>query len=58
MLAVRGDDRDPFFVAVQVHTWIHRIVTLAACAPDLAWPSMETLLDDLLVRLGLTSTPT
>ncbi len=58
ILDANGDRRDPTFVAFQVHTWIHGIVTLAACAPDLAWPSMETLLDDLLVRLGLTSTPT
>ncbi len=41
----------------QVHTWIHGIVTLVACAPGMAWPSMDDLLDDLVIRLGLTAPP-
>ena len=35
MLAVLGDDRDPFFVAVQVHTWIHGIVDLCGSHPSM-----------------------
>ena len=53
ILDANDDDRDPTFVALQVHTWIHGIVTLVACAPEMAWPPMDALLDDLMVRLGL-----
>lgn len=49
----RADDRDPRFVAVQVHTWIHGIVDLLARHPGGDWPPVEVLLDDLTVRLGL-----
>lgn len=55
VLDANGDARDPAFVAAQVHTWIHGIVSLVACAPDGPWPATEALLDDLLVRLGLTA---
>jgi hypothetical protein len=54
VLAANGDDRDPLFVAVQVHTWIHGIASLVACAPDMPWPPTDDLLDDLGFRLGLT----
>jgi len=55
ILQANGDDRDPRFVAAQVHTWIHGIVLLDGCVPDLEdWPSTDTLLDDLMLRLGLT----
>lgn len=53
ILDARHDGRDPAFVAVQVHTWIHGMVSLLGCAPDGPWPSTEALLDDLMVRLGL-----
>ena len=53
ILDARHDRRDPAFVAVQVHTWIHGMVSLLGCAPDGPWPSTEALLDDLMVRLGL-----
>ena len=53
ILDARHDRRDPAFVAVQVHTWIHGMVSLLGCAPDGPWPSTEALLDDLIVRLGL-----
>ncbi|HET9542015.1 MAG TPA: TetR/AcrR family transcriptional regulator [Acidimicrobiales bacterium] len=53
ILDARHDGRDPAFVAVQVHTWIHGMVSLLGCAPDGPWPSTDTLLDDLMVRLGL-----
>ena len=53
MLTVLGDDRDPFFVAVQVHTWIHGIVDLVGCHPDALWPEMDSLLDGLSAALRL-----
>jgi AcrR family transcriptional regulator len=53
ILADRGDDRDPRFVAVEVHTWIHGIVDLIGRHPDGGWPPIGTLLDDLTIRLGL-----
>ena len=53
ILTERNDDRDPRFVAVQVHTWIHGIVGLIGCHPEGDWPEVEDLLEDLLVRLGL-----
>ncbi|MCB9372301.1 MAG: TetR/AcrR family transcriptional regulator [Microthrixaceae bacterium] len=53
VLARRGDRRDPVFVAVQVHTWIHGIVSLLACKPEGDWPPVEALLDELVVRLDL-----
>ena len=57
VLDTRGDDRDPTFVAVQVHTWIHGVVSLVACAPEIPWPSTEALLDDVVVRLDLAPPP-
>jgi AcrR family transcriptional regulator len=57
ILAANGDERDPYFVAVQVHTWIHGIVDLTCRNPAMWWPPVEELLDDLLVRLGLTPQP-
>lgn len=53
MLEALGDDRDPAFVAVQVHTWIHGIVDLIGCHPEMAWPSIDEQLDGLRHALGL-----
>ena len=53
MLRVLDDDRDPFFVAVQVHTWMHGIVDLVGCHPAMAWPPIEQLMDGLSIALGL-----
>jgi AcrR family transcriptional regulator len=48
----RNDDtRDPFFVTVQAHTWIHGTVDLVGCHPDAPWPEMESLLDGLTTAL-------
>jgi AcrR family transcriptional regulator len=58
MLAVRGDGRDPFFVAVQVHTWIHGMVDLCANHPDAPWPPIAELLAGIDVALDLTPPPT
>jgi AcrR family transcriptional regulator len=57
MLAVIHDPRDPFFVAVQVHTWIHGIVTLCGAHPDMPWPEVDELLDGLAEALGLRPAP-
>lgn len=54
ILDANGDDRDPFFVAVQLHTWIHGIVDLTCRQPGFDWPTVDRLLDELVVRLGLT----
>lgn len=53
LLAANDDPRDPFFVATQVHTWIHGIVDLCANHSDLGWPSYDRLLDELGLRLEL-----
>jgi AcrR family transcriptional regulator len=55
MLEVRGDDRDAFIVAVQVHTWIHGIVDLCGSHPSMPWPETATLLDGLSDALGLSA---
>lgn len=55
MLEVRGDDRDAFFVAVQVHTWIHGIVDLCGSHPSMPWPQTAALLDGLSEALGLSA---
>jgi len=57
MLAARGDEREPFFVAVQVHTWIHGMVDLCANHPDAPWPPIEELLDGIDTALDLTPPP-
>ena len=52
------DEQRACFVAIQVHTWIHGMVDLIGRQPDGDWPPMLTLLDELGVRLGLTTTDT
>src|SRR6056297_221784 len=58
MLQANGDDRDPFFVAVQVHTWMHGIVDLCGSHPDMPWPEADALLDGVAVSLRLEPPPT
>ena len=53
ILATKNDPRDPFFVSVQVHSWIHGIVDLCGGHREMPWPDTELLLDELGVRLGL-----
>ena len=53
MLEADADDRDPFFVAVQVHTWMHGIVDLLSSHKEGPWPDLEELLDGLCSALGL-----
>ena len=50
----RADERDPFFVSTQVHTWIHGMVDMCGSHPELPFPSVEQLLSELPVALGLT----
>jgi AcrR family transcriptional regulator len=54
ILRDKGDARDPRFVAVQVHTWIHGMVDLCGRHEQFDWPPMELMLDQLADRLGLT----
>jgi AcrR family transcriptional regulator len=53
ILVDHGDGRDPFFVAVQVHTWIHGIVDLCGSHPGLDWPPVAAMLDGLSTALRL-----
>jgi AcrR family transcriptional regulator len=53
LLGAGGDRRDPHFVAVEVHTWIHGIADLAAFDPTLDEEITARLLDELGPRLGL-----
>jgi AcrR family transcriptional regulator len=53
ILQLLDDDRDPQFVAAQVHTWIHGIVDLRNTHPDVPWPDTMDLLDGLGVALAL-----
>jgi len=55
MLVTNGDERDPFFVSVQVHTSMHGIVDLCGSHPNMPWPSTDELLDGLSTSLGLVS---
>ncbi len=52
ILAARDDDRDPEYVALLVHTWIHGIATLHL-PPVAGEPDVLELLTELGVALGL-----
>lgn len=54
VLGSNHDDRDPFNVAIQTHTWIHGIVDLVSANPDMAWPDPLVMLDGLEKALRLT----
>ena len=56
VLDAADDDRDPRFVSVQLHTWIHGMVHLMGCHPDFGWPEHDALLGEALLRLGLEGT--
>lgn len=57
MLLDLDDDRDPFIVSVQVHTWIHGIVDLSSAHPDAMWPAVDDQLAGLGEMLGLVRHP-
>lgn len=52
ILTAKGDTRDPEYVALLVHTWIHGIATLQL-SPDEGQPDVAELLTALGVALGL-----
>jgi len=54
VLHANGDGRDPVFVAVQVHTWVHGIVDLVGCQAAVEGPDVDELLPEVQLRLGLT----
>lgn len=53
VLTANHDDRDPVFVAMQTHTWIHGIVDLVGGNPAMVWHDTTTMLDSLGVALCL-----
>lgn len=53
ILAAKGDDRDPAYVALLVHTWIHGIATLQL-KPAADPPDVIELLSSLGSSLGLS----
>jgi AcrR family transcriptional regulator len=53
MLTELGDERDPWFVAAQVHTWIHGIVDLCGSHPNMEWPDTGRMLEGIQQALGL-----
>ena len=56
ILDLNGDDRDPVLVSILVHAWIHGIVglhPLCQISEEIPDPGMDTLLDELVVRMGL-----
>lgn len=55
MLEVLDDPRDPSFVAIQVHTWIHGIVDLCGSHPNMGWPDTPKLIAGLSEALRLES---
>ncbi len=58
MFAVNGDTRDSFFVASQVHTWLHGIIELCrdpreVADDNLPFPTADELLAHVPAALGL-----
>jgi AcrR family transcriptional regulator len=56
ILERNGDDRDPILVSMLVHAWMHGIVglhPLCAMSEEIPDPGMDTLLDEVVERLGL-----
>lgn len=54
ILDVLGDDRDPYFVAAQLHTWLHGVVDLWSNHPDVSWPGADQLIESMVHTIGLT----
>ena len=49
-----GDDRDPYFVAAQLHTWLHGVVDLWSNHPEVSWPGADQLIESMVQTIGLT----
>jgi AcrR family transcriptional regulator len=54
ILEALGDDRDPYFVAAQLHTWLHGVVDLWSNHPDVSWPGADQLIDGMVHTIRLT----
>ena len=57
ILGVLGDDRDPYFVAAQLHTWLHGVVDLWSNHPDVSWPGADRLIDSMTEVIGIDRRP-
>ncbi len=57
ILDVLGDDRDPYFVAAQLHTWLHGVVDLWSNHPDVSWPGADRLIDSMTEAIGIDRRP-
>jgi AcrR family transcriptional regulator len=53
ILDVLGDDRDPYFVAAQLHTWLHGVVDLWSNHPDVSWPGADRLIESMTEVIGI-----
>ena len=55
VLDAKGDDRDPWHVAIQIQSWTHGIVDLCTGGepPLPGWPDANELLDAVGERLGV-----
>jgi AcrR family transcriptional regulator len=53
ILTVLDDSRDPYFVAAQLHTWLHGVVDLWSNHPDVSWPGADRLIESMTDVIGL-----
>lgn len=45
---------DPGYLAFQAWTWLHGLVDLRITHPNMPWPDLDAMLDDLASTLGLS----
>lgn len=57
ILQALADDRDPYLIAAQLHTWLHGVVDLWNNHPDVEWPGADRLIDGMLDALDLQRRP-
>ena len=53
ILAELDDTRDPYFVAAQLHTWLHGVVDLWTNHPEVSWPGGDQLIESMTRVIGL-----
>ena len=53
ILDALDDNRSQYFVAAQLHTWMHGAVDLCSSHPDMHWPDTDSLLDGMVEALRL-----